>query len=112
VRDAAAAAAAALVYPMQRFIIYSHRYQLLQQKAMRRGVNALRQEANNLKREVNFLNMEINELQTEIESMEESNAKLQDITNVQDKNMENLVKLVTENQDILDEMRVCVLHDV
>jgi hypothetical protein len=51
--------------------------------------------------------MEIHELQTEIEGMEERNAKLQDITHVQDKNMESLVKLVIENQDILDEMRVC-----
>jgi predicted nucleic acid-binding Zn-ribbon protein len=74
---------------------------------MRRRVNALRKEANNLQREVNFLNMEIHELQTEIEGMEERNAKLQDITHVQDKNMESLVKLVIENQDILDEMRVC-----
>lgn len=75
---------------------------------MRRGVNALRRETNKLQKEINFLQIEVKELQAEIDTVQESNAKLQKITHVQDRNIQDLVHLVQENQEILDEMRVSV----
>ena len=69
--------------------------------------NKLREDANRLEMEVDTLTEEIDFLQPEAERATIVESELRSIAAEQHGNVDKLVDLVKENEQILDEMRVC-----
>lgn len=84
---------------------------------IRRRVNELRESAKYFKRGVEFLSEERSELELEVKSLQEGNATMEEIVRVEmGGNVDEMLRLVHENQKILREMkgllRQAVVQDV
>lgn len=73
---------------------------------IRKRVNDLRADAYRLKKNVEFLIMEKEDLMAEVESLKGANERLEELVNVENRgNVDELVKLVHENQSVLHDMK-------
>lgn len=92
-------------------VVILRQFQLQNTDTLRQVQNALRHEVNRLQIENNKLHSEVNQLESQVFQLQEREERLAIITKEQGTSVDTFVKLVKENRQTTDEMKMCVKAD-
>ena len=97
-----------IVVPM----VILNQYRIAKNKSIRGWINMLRDEVNTFAEENKKLTLSIDDLEKENDSLKEFEVGLTAIVGEQGKNVDELVRLVRENRETIDKMKIVVQGEI